>query len=177
VDLLPRRLDVVGHLLVAVRPAVEPAEELGPVLLGAEEVVELEPELLREVADLRVALVDQLAAVLDDLPLGEGAAEGPAAAADPIRRLVDLGLVAGLAEGVRGVEPGEPGPDDDDPRRARAARRRGEAAERGQAERGDARLPDEPRPRRAPLAGGGRDCVLDPPASGVRAIPASRPPK
>ena len=35
------------------------------------QVVEAEPQLLRELADLGVVLVDQLAAVLGDLPLGE----------------------------------------------------------------------------------------------------------
>ena len=54
-----------------VRRAVEVVERLGSVDLGREQVVEVEPQLLRELADLGVALVDQLAAVLGDLALGE----------------------------------------------------------------------------------------------------------
>ena len=70
-DLLPRRLDVVRDLGVGVRRAVHVREQLGAVLLRPEQVVELEAELLREVADLAVPLVDQLAAALDDLAVGE----------------------------------------------------------------------------------------------------------
>ena len=55
VDLLPGLLDVVGDLLERVRRAAEPGEELGAVGLGAEQVVELETELLREVAGSRCA--------------------------------------------------------------------------------------------------------------------------
>ena len=61
-----------------------------PFDLGREQVVEVEPELLGELADLRVALVDQLAAVLGDLPVGELAADRPAAAAQRSGGLVQL---------------------------------------------------------------------------------------
>ena len=73
------------------------AEQLGAVLLRLEQVVELEPEPLGELADVGVALVDQLAAVLADLAVGERAAQRPAAAADPVRGLVDLRRVARVA--------------------------------------------------------------------------------
>ena len=114
VDLLPRVLDVVGHLRVGVRRPVEVAEHLRSVLLGPEEVVQLQAETGCELPDRGVALVDQLAAVLDDLALGERAPESPAAPADPVGRLVDLGVVAGIAQRVRGTQPGEAGTDDDD---------------------------------------------------------------
>ena len=59
---------VCGEL---VRRAVEAVEGLGSVRLRREQVVEVEPELLCELPDVRVTLVDQLAAVLGDLPAGE----------------------------------------------------------------------------------------------------------
>ena len=101
-----------------------------------------------------VALVDELAAVLADLAVGERAAQRPAAAADPVRRLVDLGHVARVPERVRGAEPGEAGADDDDLRRRGPACGRREAAERGEAERRDAGFLDEAAARRAALVGG-----------------------
>ena len=58
-----------------------------PLRLGAVEVVEPEAELLGELADLRVTLVDQLAAVLGDLPVGELAAPRPAAPTERDRTL------------------------------------------------------------------------------------------
>ena len=82
----------------------------------------------------------------------------------PIRvvRLVDLGGVARVPQRVGRVEPGQARADDDDLRRRGTARGRGEAAERGDAERGDPGLLDETRARRAPLAGGDRrDRVLN----------------
>ena len=117
-------LDVVGDLGVRVRSAVEVAEQVGPVRLVAEEVVEPEAELLGEVADVGVPLVDQLAAVLGDLAVGEGAAQRPAASADPAGGLVDLRGVAGLLEAVRGGQAGKAGADDDDLRRRGGSRRR-----------------------------------------------------
>ncbi len=150
-DLLPRGLDVVGHLGVVVRGAVEVPEHLGPVLLGLEEVVELESEPLGKLADCRVALVDQLSASLGDLAVGERASERPATAADAARRLVHVGEVPGVAERIGSTQPGKSGPDDDDLGRGGAARGRGEPAESGEPERGDAGLLDESTPRRWPL--------------------------
>ena len=69
-----------------------------PFASAGQQVVELQPELGRELADRRVALVDQLAAVLGDLAVGERAAERPAAAADPVRGLVYLRDDAGLLQ-------------------------------------------------------------------------------
>jgi hypothetical protein len=67
VDLLPDPLQVFGRFDVGVGLAVEVVEGLGPVDLARQQVVEVEAELLGELADLGVALVDQLAAVLGDL--------------------------------------------------------------------------------------------------------------
>ena len=96
--------------------AVEVPEQLGAVGLGPQQVVELEAELVRQVADRVVTLVDELAAVLGDLPVGERAPDRPAAAADPVRRLVDLRRVPGLLQAVRARESRQPRPDDDDAR-------------------------------------------------------------
>ena len=102
--------------------AIEVVERLGSVDLGREQVVELEPQLLRELAGLGVALVDQLAAVLGDLPLGEVAAARPAAPAEPIGGLVEIGPVTSLLEPVGAGQAREAATDDDDPRRARGER-------------------------------------------------------
>ena len=88
-QLLPDLLQVVGRLHERVRLAVEVVERLGPVDLGREQVVEVEPQLLGELAGLGMALVDQLAAVLGDLPLGKVAPERPAAPAEPVGGLVE----------------------------------------------------------------------------------------
>ena len=135
VDLLPDHLQVVGHLRERVRLAEEVAELLGALRLGLEQVVERQPELLRELLDRDVVRVDQLAAVLVDLAVGEVAAAGPAAAADPVRSLVDLCRVPRLLQAIGGGQPGETGADDDDPRRGerrgpQPAGRRSRAARR-----------------------------------------------
>ena len=82
-----------------VRRSVEVPEHLGAVRLALEQVVEVETELVREVADRVVALVDELAAVLVDLAVREVAAAAPAASAEPRRRLVDLRSIARPASG------------------------------------------------------------------------------
>ena len=86
-----------------------------------------------------VTLVDQLAAVLGDLAVGEVAAPRPAAAAQPVVRLVDLSRISGLLEAVRARQAREAGADDDD------ARRRGRA--------GGGRQPTERRERERTGAG------------------------
>ena len=70
-ELLPDRLQVGGHRGDAVRMSVEVPEHLGSGGFALHEVVEVEAELLRELLHGDVAVVDQLAAVLEDLPLGE----------------------------------------------------------------------------------------------------------
>src|SRR3954470_7843843 len=101
-DLLPDPLQVVGHLRERVRLAEEVPELLRAVRLGGVEVVEREAELLRELLDLDVVVVDQLAAVLVDLAVGEITAPGVAATADPSRRLEDLCRIARLLQAVGG---------------------------------------------------------------------------
>jgi len=83
VDLLPDGLQVVGGLLGRVGRPVEVVEVIGAVGLSGQQVVEVQAQLLGELADLGVALVDQLPAVLGDLAVGERAADRPAA--PPIR--------------------------------------------------------------------------------------------
>ena len=107
-------------------------------------------------------LVDELAAVLTDLAVGERAPQGPAATADPVRGLVDLRHIARVPERERGAEAGEAGADHDDLRRRGAASGRREVPERGQAECCDPGFLDEGAARRAALAGGdSRDGVLN----------------
>ena len=103
----PAGLDVVGRLRVRVPAAVEPIGRLGVVRLGLEQVVEAQPELLCKVADLAVALVDQLAAALGDLTAGEEVAQCPAAAADPRGRLVQLRDHSGLLQPIRRGQAGQ----------------------------------------------------------------------
>jgi hypothetical protein len=58
VDLLPDRLQVVGRLRERVGRPVEVVEVVGAIGLGGQQVVEVQAELLGELADLGVALVD-----------------------------------------------------------------------------------------------------------------------
>ncbi len=97
-----------------------------------------------------MALVDQLASVLGDLPVCERATERPASAADTIGRLEDLRHVPHLAQAIGARQPGEASPDDDDARRRGGSRGGCEAAERRDPDRSDAgpaqqRPPCEPR--------------------------------
>ena len=68
-----------------------------------------------------MGVVDELAAVLVELSVGERAAAGPAAPAESIGGLEDLGDVAGLPQPVGTRQPGEAGADDDHPACAAAA--------------------------------------------------------
>jgi hypothetical protein len=70
VDLRPDRLQVVGGLRERVGRPVEVVEVVGAIGLGGQQVVEVQAQLLGELADLGVALVDQLPAVLGDLAVG-----------------------------------------------------------------------------------------------------------
>ena len=114
---LPDLLHGVGGLGEGLPRAVEVVERLGAVLLRREQVVEVEPELLGQLADLLVGLVDQLAAVLRDLSAVERAADGPAPPAEPGVALVDRRDHARLTEPVGASETGEAGAHDGDARR------------------------------------------------------------
>jgi hypothetical protein len=70
VDLRPDRLQVVGGLRERVGRPVEVVEVVGAIGLGGQQVVEVQAQLVGELADLGVALVDQLPAVLGDLAVG-----------------------------------------------------------------------------------------------------------
>ena len=148
VELLPDPLQIVGHLGERVRAPVEPAEDLGAVRLSLVQVVEVEPELLHEAPKLVVTLVDQLAAVLVDLTVGEEPAVAPAAPAEPCRRLVHLRAIAGLLQAIRARQAGEPGAHDDDGRRRRRTSRSAEPSQAGDAEAGDPGLLEQLRARR-----------------------------
>ena len=125
VQLLPDGLDVAGGLGVGVERTVEPVDRLGAGRLRRQQVVQREPEGLRELPDGGVPLVDQLTAVLGDLTLVEVPGDRPAAATDAVRRLDHRRAVARLTQLVGRAEAGQPGTDDDDPRTARDGRCRG----------------------------------------------------
>ena len=72
---LPDLLHRIGSVGKGLPGAAEVVERLGAILLGGEEVVEIEAQLLGQLADLGVGLVDQLAPVLRDLTLVKGSAE------------------------------------------------------------------------------------------------------
>jgi hypothetical protein len=168
VDLLPDRLQVVRHLRERVRPAEEVAELLGPVRLRGVEVVERQAELLRKLLESEMVRVDQLAAVLVDLVVREIAAAGPAAAAHPVGRLVDVGEYPGLLQAIGRSETGEAGPDDNDARvrsGATRGRRPGGAREVAENRRADSCTTcalQEAASRRARfLIGNLRHCLFD----------------
>ena len=113
------------------------AQQLGSGGFALHEVVEVETELLRELLHGDVTVVDQLAAVLEDLPLGEDPTARETAAAEPWRGLVDRRVDPGLLEPESGRQAGEPAAHDRDPRRRRPASERREPPEQGQADAGD----------------------------------------
>ena len=130
------------------RPSNQPSD-LGAVRLSLVQVVEVETELLHEAPKLVVTLVDQLAAVLVDLTVGEEPAVAPAAPAEACRRLVHLRAIAGLLQAIRARQAGEPGAhDDDDGRRRRCTSRSAEPSQAGDAEAGDPGLLEQLRARR-----------------------------
>ena len=89
----------------------------------------MSPSCLGELADLGVALVDQLAAVLGDLAVGEVTAPGPAAPAEPVGCLVDRRDVPGLLEPVGARQAGQARRRRDDPGSGGGACRRRQASE------------------------------------------------
>src|SRR6185503_7164687 len=93
---LVNSIQVGSSLGIAVRRAIEVKEGVRAVLLGLQEIVEFEAELLGQLPDGGVALIDQFSAVLGDLALVERVADGPAAASNPVRGFVHLGGIAGL---------------------------------------------------------------------------------
>ena len=158
---LPHTLEVVGDLGLRVERAVEARAHLGPVHLRAEEVVELEVELLREVPDRVVALIDQLTAVLGNLPVCERVANRPTSAADAAGGVEHLTDVAGSPQAIGAREACEAGAHDDDPGRSGGPRRGREPSERRETHRPGTRSTQERTPRRAPFLGGdgGHGCL------------------
>jgi hypothetical protein len=114
VELLVDAVEVLGGLRERVWPPVEVVQRLGAVRLALQQVVEREPELLGELAELDVPRVDQLAAVLGHEPGRERAADRPAAAAQAVARLVQLRADTRLFEAIGTRQAGEPAADDDD---------------------------------------------------------------
>ena len=89
---------------------------------------------------------------LDDLPVGERAAERPATAADAISGFVHLCDDAGLLQSIRGAQASEPRSDDDHTaRRSGRTRTLREDPERRRRRAGDRRVPQKPSPRRRPI--------------------------
>ena len=129
---------------------VEVAAEFGAVRLALEQIVEVETQLLSEVADLVVALIDQLAAVFVDLAVGEKPAATPAAPTNASRGIVHLRGVPRLPQAVGAGEASEPGAHDDDRRRTRCSRRRRQARESGDPEADRSRSFEQPGSRRCP---------------------------
>ena len=140
VERLPDLFQVVRHRGERVRRAVEVADDLGAVRLALVQVVEVETELVDEAPELVVTLVDELAAVLVDLAVGEEPAAAPAPPAEARRRLVHLCAVARLLQAVRTGQAREPRAHHDDVRRRRCASRGAETREAGYPETGEACL-------------------------------------
>ena len=113
------------------------AEHLGSSNFALHEVVEVETEFLRELLHGDMAVVDQLAAVLEDLLLRKDPTSREAAAAEPRRGLVDRRVDPCLLEPESGREAGEPTAHDRDARRRRPAGERRESSEHSQADAGD----------------------------------------
>jgi hypothetical protein len=110
---LPHGLEVARRLPGRVRLAVEVEQRLGAAGLRRHHVVEREPQLVRELPDGRVRLVDQLPAVLRELPVEEGGvAARPAAAAQAVAGLEDVGHDPALPQAEGAGEAGQPRADD-----------------------------------------------------------------
>src|SRR6186713_1025875 len=87
--------------------SVEEVDRFGSVELALKEIVELEPELLSELPQRRVALIDELASMLADLAVEKHVPDRPAATAHAVRPLVDRGVDSSLLEPVGGGQTGE----------------------------------------------------------------------
>jgi hypothetical protein len=116
---LERRVDggeVGARAGEGIPPAVEPVQVRAQSArrLGVR-VVEVQAELAHERADGVVVGVDRLAALLDDLAVGEVAAQGARASADAVRRLVHRASDAVLGEPVGAHQTGDAGAHDHDP--------------------------------------------------------------
>ena len=106
--------EVGDRLADRVAGAVEVEDVAGPRLLSGYHVGEGEAELSHQAAHRDVVAVDQLAAVLGDLTVGEGAPDGPDPPAEAVVRLVDHRTVPCLLQAVRADQAGEPAADHHD---------------------------------------------------------------
>ena len=77
---------------------------------AAEDPRELQPELLGELADLRLVLVDQVAAGLGVLAVGEAVAQRPDAAADAVARVDDGDRAPSATRSRAAASPASPAP-------------------------------------------------------------------
>ena len=107
-----QRREGLHDLRFADAPPVEPPGVRGG--FAFEQIVEHQPEFLRELANAHVAGVDQLATEFDHLPVREMVAQAEHAAADARLRFVDARRHAGLAQAPRGAEARDARADDDD---------------------------------------------------------------
>ena len=106
-----------------------------------DEVVQRDPQLGGQVLDMEVAGVDQLAAELRHLAVGEEAAQAAHPPAHPLLRFEDARLHPRLPEAVAGGEARDAGADDDDPgiaSQGESRPQRAYAAGKGQSRRGAA---------------------------------------
>jgi hypothetical protein len=102
-----------------------------------------------------VALIDQLASALDDLPVREEIAERPAATADTVGGLVDFRVDPRLLQPVRRAQAREPGTDDDHAARGhRCPRSLREDPERGRGRTGHRRVAQKAPARDRPILRG-----------------------
>ena len=114
--------------------AVETIDRHGAGWLGRQDVVEREAELLCEPADLVVIRVDELAPVLGDLPILEGASCRETPSAEARVALEHDRVEAGLLQSIGCGEACQTGADDGDPCGRGLPRGRPETHRRGGAE-------------------------------------------
>ena len=113
-DRLEHRRKVGVGLRLGIEMALEEVCVLGPRRLRGDEVVELEVEAVRQLADVAVAGIDELAAPLGHLVVGPGGGIGEHAPAGAAGGLVDGGGDAAVGQAHRAGEAGDPGAHDDD---------------------------------------------------------------
>ena len=138
--------DSIGHgeeILIGPALRIVPAEEVvdvvGPLGLGAKQVVERQAQAFRQPPDCRVAAVDQLAAPLGDLVRAPVAGVGEHAAADAARGFVHRAPDTEVSELERAIQAGNAGADDDN---GRLGRRERESRDDGR-RRGNTRAREE----------------------------------